>query len=430
MNDSYAETVMQRIGALARISEEAGRLTRMFCSPAMRKANKLVGSWMREAGMEVRQDAIGNLIGHYPAKNQKSSRSERDKNQKSFVKRHPKLLLLGSHLDTVRDAGKFDGPLGVLVAIACVHHLHDGGIRLPFAIEVIGFADEEGVRYQSAYLGSKALAGTFSEEDLKRIDANGVPMAEAIRRFGGNPEAISKARLDPKRLLGYAEVHIEQGPVLEKKHLAVGVVTAIAGQTRMKLTFTGHAGHAGTTPMNMRRDALCAAAEFLLDAELLAKSQDGLVATVGEITARPGASNVIPGQVQLSLDVRHAEDRARQAAVAELEKRAATVAAERKVGLNWQHVHQSPAVTCDQLLSSVLSEAVKRHQQEVVSLQSGAGHDAAAMAAITPATMLFVRCKGGISHHPDESASVEDVRVAIEVMNDFINLLCAERFPT
>jgi allantoate deiminase len=394
---------MRRIDELARISEEPGKLTRNFCSPAMRRANDLVGSWMRGAGMDVREDAIGNLIGHYPSQSPES-----------------KTLLLGSHLDTVRDAGKFDGLLGVLVAIACVQHLHGAKTRLPFGIEVIGFADEEGVRYQSTYLGSKALAGTFNPEDLKRTDANGVTMAEAIRSFGGNPEAIASARLDPKRLLGYAEVHIEQGPVLEKKNLAVGIVTAIAGQSRMKITFTGRAGHAGTTPMNMRRDALCAAAEFLLDAESLAKNQDGLVATVGEITALPGASNVIAGEVRLSLDLRHAEDSVRQAAVAELENRAAAVAAERKVGLQWQHVHQSPAVTCDPRLSAMLSEAVKPHQQGVLSLPSGAGHDAAAMSAVTPVSMLFVRCKGGISHHPDESASVEDVRVAIEVMNEFL----------
>jgi len=318
---------------------------------------------------------------------------------------------------------------GVLVAIACVQHLHDTQTHLPFAIEVIGFADEEGVRYQSTYLGSKALAGTFNEEDLKRTDAKGIPMADAIRGFGGDLEAIANARLDPKRLLGYAEVHIEQGPVLEEKNLAVGVVTAIAGQSRMKVTFTGRAGHAGTTPMNMRRDALCAAAEFLLDAELLAKNQDGLVATVGEITALPGASNVIAGEVRLSLDLRHADDRVRQAAVAELENRAAAVAAERNVSLQWQHVHQSAAVTCDPQLSAMLSDAVKRRQQEVVSLPSGAGHDAAAMAAITPVTMLFVRCKGGISHHPDESAALEDVRVAIEVMNEFINLLVGAGSP-
>jgi allantoate deiminase len=416
MSNSLAQTVMQRIEALAKISDEPGRLTRTFCSPAMRKANKLVGLWMREAGMEVRQDAIGNLIGHYSAKSPQS----KVQSPKSAA---PKILLIGSHLDTVRDAGKFDGPLGVLVAIACVQALHDAKTRLPFAIEVIGFSDEEGVRYQSAYLGSKVLAGTFNRKDLARTDAKGVTMAEAIRSFGGDPDTLAAARLDSKRLLGYAEVHIEQGPVLEQKNLSVGVVTAIAGQTRIKLTFTGRAGHAGTTPMNLRRDALCAASEFVLAAESLAKRRNGLVATVGEITARPGASNVIPGEVRLSLDVRHPKDALRMAAVAELKARASAIAAKRKVGLDWQPVHHTPTVTCDRQLSSVLGQAVKLRQGNLVLLHSGAGHDAAAMAAITPVTMLFVRCKNGISHHPDESASVDDVRIAIAVMNDFISLL-------
>jgi allantoate deiminase len=423
MSSRQAETVMRRIDELARISDEAGHLTRTFCSPAMRKANKLVGSWMREAGMAVRQDAIGNLIGHYPSRSPES----RVQSPNSPESSGEKILLLGSHLDTVRDAGKFDGPLGVLVAIACVQRLFEKKTRLPFAIEVIGFSDEEGVRYQSAYLGSKVMAGTFNPKDLTRSDANGVTMAEAIRSFGGNPDGLAAARLDPERLLGYAEVHIEQGPVLEQKNLSIGVVTAIAGQTRIKITFTGRAGHAGTTPMNLRRDALCAAAEFVLAAETVAKRRPGLVATVGEIAALPGASNVIPGQVRLSLDVRHPKDALRLSAVAELKKRAAAIAAKRTVLFDWQPVHQSPAVTCDRHLSSLLSKAVKHRQRKLVLLPSGAGHDAAAMAAITSVAMLFVRCKNGISHNPNESASAKDVGIAIGVMNDFINLLGAER---
>jgi len=345
MSSNLAQTVMQRIEALAKISDEPGRLTRTFCSPAMRRANKLVGSWMREAGMEVRQDAIGNLIGHYSAKSPQSNLLRQPPSPKALRRsgKHAgglavhgpqslrnsaeKVLLVGSHLDTVRDAGKFDGPLGVLVAIACVQTLNDAKTRLPFAIEVVGFGDEEGVRYQSAYLGSKVLAGTFSRKDLARTDANGVTMAEAIRSFGGDPDVLADARLDPKRLLGYAEVHIEQGPVLDQKNLSVGVVTAIAGQTRIKLTLSGRAGHAGTTPMDLRQDALCAAAEFVLAAESLAKRRNCLVATVGEIIALPGASNVIPGKVRLSLDVRHPKDAMRQAAVTELKKRAGAIAA-------------------------------------------------------------------------------------------------------
>jgi allantoate deiminase len=399
----FARLIMQRLDALAQISEDAGQLTRTFASPAMRRANELVGSWMREAGMSVRTDALGNLIGHYPAATPAG-----------------KILLLGSHLDTVRDAGKFDGPLGVLVALACVQKLHENKTRLPFALEVIGFADEEGVRYHSTYLGSRALAGTFKNEDLTRTDANGISMADAIREFGGNPDGLAAAKADPSRLLGYAEVHIEQGPVLEQKKLAVGVVTAIAGQTRIGVRFLGEAGHAGTVPMNLRRDALCAAAEFVLGVEAVAEARGGLVATVGEITARPGASNVIPGEVRLSLDVRHPDDTARVRAGEELKQRAHAIAAERGVKLDWEFVHQTSAVVCERQLTRRLEAAVKRHQPEALLLTSGAGHDAAALAALCPVAMLFVRCRGGISHNPAESASEADVRVALAVMNDFL----------
>jgi allantoate deiminase len=403
-----AEAVMQRIDALAQISEDMGRLTRTFASPAMRRANELVGQWMREAGMAVRSDAIGNLIGHYPA-----------------AQPDGKILLLGSHLDTVRNAGKFDGPLGVLIALACVQRLNDPKSRLPFVIEVVAFADEEGVRYQTACLGSQTMAGTFNAEHLKRADANGITMAEAIRGFGGNPGGVGAAKLDASRLIGYAEVHIEQGPVLEQKNLALGVVTAIAGQSRIKVVFTGRAGHAGTVPMHLRLDALCAAAEFVLSVESIAQNRGGLVATIGELTALPGAGNVIPGETRLSLDVRHPDDAVRQSACADLKRRAEEIADERGVSVTWEVVHETGAVICDRQLTTLMENAVKRHQKEVPLLHSGAGHDAAALAAITPVTMLFVRCKGGISHNPDESVTTDDVGAAISVMNDFLSALAA-----
>jgi allantoate deiminase len=417
---SAAAIVISRLDALGRISEESGRLTRTFCSPAMRRADDLVASWMRKAGMQVREDAIGNLIGRYEGERLKVE----DRRLKGRNNSPRKTLLLGSHLDTVRDAGKFDGPLGVVVAIACVEQLRRDKVHLPFAIEVMGFADEEGVRYQSTYLGSKVMAGTFSSAMLKQVDAQGVEMADAIRNFGGNPKALAGAKLERKDLLGYVEVHIEQGPVLEEKNLSVGIVTAIAGQTRLEFSFKGRAGHAGTVPMGMRRDALCMAAEFVLAVEARAESTQGLVATVGQITAHPGASNVIPGEAMLSLDIRHADDVVRERACADLIKHSQAIGKKRGVQVMFQLRHEAASVVCDARLSRVLSRCVSKNQGKSVSLPSGAGHDAAAMAAITPVAMLFVRCKEGISHHPDESVKVKDVAVAIAVLNDFLSRLC------
>ncbi|HTV40449.1 MAG TPA: allantoate amidohydrolase [Candidatus Sulfotelmatobacter sp.] len=404
-----AQKIMRRCDALGKISEEPGCLTRTYASASMRRANDLVAKWMREAGMKTRVDAIGNLIGHYDGN-----------------KSNAKILLLGSHLDTVRNAGKFDGPLGVLLAIACVDELRRKKVRPPFAIEVVGFCDEEGARFQVPYLGSKALAGCFDTRDLGRKDAGGVSMAECIEKFGGDTARINQARFDPVRLLGYLEAHIEQGPVLEQKNLAVGIVSAIAGQTRARVTFTGRAGHAGTTPMNLRKDALCAAAEMILAVETFARNRAGLVATVGEIFARPGAGNVIPGDVQLSLDVRQPKDKIRRSASRALEKWALRIAARRKLKSNFVIVHETAAVSCSKKMSALLKEAVGRSQRKSAVLASGAGHDAAIMAGITPAAMLFIRCKNGISHHPAESVKTADVRVAFDVMTDFLQLLAAK----
>ncbi len=381
MASDPAQQVMWRIDALAGISEEPDRLTRTFASAAMRRANDQVDVWMREAGMTVREDAIGNLIGLY----RPTAPGEKPAGRK--------LLLLGSHLDTVRNAGKFDGPLGVVLAIACVEKLERNNTPLPFDVGVIGFADEEGVRYQSAYLGSRVVAGAFNPADLECTDADGVSMAEAIRRFGGQPERLKQSRFDGRELLGYVEAHIEQGPVLEKNNLALGVVTAIAGQTRLKFTFAGKAGHAGTTPMHLRQDALCAASEFILAIESFARKRSGLVATVGQIQLDPNASNVIPGAAILTLDVRHQKDSVRCAAVACFEKLARGIAKRRDLKVTSQLVQQTASVPCSKQFSALLAKAVRQHQSRTLSLPSGAGHDAAVLSAITPVAMLFVRCK-------------------------------------
>jgi len=390
MSRPIAQLVMQRCDALGRISDEPRRLTRTFASPGMRQANKLVGAWMREAGLQVREDVALNLLGRW-----------------NSGKAGAKTLLLGSHLDTVRDAGKFDGTLGVLVAIAAVQLLRRRKVQLPFNLEIAGFSDEEGVRYQTACLGSRALAGTLTSADLARI----------------REKHIVKARRPRGEFLGYAEVHIEQGPVLEEKDLPVGVVVAIAGQSRLRVEFEGRAGHAGTVPMNLRQDALAGAAEFILNVESCAGKKSSLVATVGQIEAAPGASNVIPGCAVLSLDVRDQMDSRRLAAVHALRTKARAIARPRGLKLNWLPVQQTPAVQCDKYLTRIFSRCIARRGLEALKLPSGAGHDAAAISAICPVAMLFVRCKGGISHHPAESVKPGDVAIAIDVLVDFIQSL-------
>jgi allantoate deiminase len=406
---SDARTVLERCDLLARCSEEPARLTRRFATPALAQARDLVEGWMRDAGLETLRDPLGNLFGRRPGA-------------------APRALVLGSHIDTVRDAGRFDGPLGVLVALACAERLRDAD--LPFALEIAAFADEEGVRFGTGYLGSSVPAGRFDEAWLERTDGDGVSLADAVRGWGGEPEAIASAGRRPEELLAYAEVHIEQGPVLDELGLPVGVVSGIAGQTRARVTFTGRAGHAGTTPMRHRSDALAAAAEWIAAVEAEARAREGLVATVGEIAAEPGAPNVIPGRVTASLDVRHAEDTAREAAVAALRELAERAGAARDVAGAWEEIQSTPAVQCAPDLTDQLAAAAADAGRDAPRLLSGAGHDAAMMAAVTPVAMLFVRCAGGVSHHPGESVRAEDVEVAIEVTTRFAERLAGAQNPS
>jgi allantoate deiminase len=376
--------IMKRLATLGGISEEPGRLTRRFGTPAMRQAVDTVRQWMAEAGMTTRQDPIGNLLGHYPGPTPDA-----------------KVLLLGSHLDTVPDAGKFDGALGVVIAIAGVEEL--AGQPLPFALEVIAFADEEGARFNTSYLGSAAVAGDCRQARRPEI-------LDAIRAMGGDPGRLEDCRLDPQKLAGYFEVHIEQGPVLEKRRQPVGVVTAIAGQTRASATFHGEAGHAGTTPMALRHDALVAASKFVLETRRYALKHKGLVATVGRLAVEPGAANVIPGRVDLSVDIRHADDAQRQAAMDYLQSRAGA----------WSVLGQTATVRFSPAEVQRARAAARRHVPRVIDLVSGAGHDAAMLARITPAAMLFVRCQGGLSHHPNESVEPADIGVALNVLCDYV----------
>src|SRR3954447_11448478 len=399
-----AALVLERADRLAACTEEPGRLTRRFATPALAAAGDLVLGWMRAAAMELRRDAIGNVIGRWEPPGGAPAGT----------------LLLGSHLDTVVDAGRYDGMLGVLVALACVECLSDD---VPFAIEVYGFADEEGVRYGTAYLGSSVVAGAFDPAALRRRDADGVAMADAIAAFGGDAAALETAGRAARDLLGYVEVHSEEGPVLEAEDLPVGVVTGIAGQTRAEVVFNGVAGHAGTVPMALRRDALVAAADFVTAADAHARMTDGLVATVGELAVEPGASNVVPGRATPRPDVRPLDAATREAAVADLRERAEAIAAARGVALDWTTVQATGAVACAPGLTAALEHAVAEAGVRVARMPSGAGHDAAVMARLCDVAMLFVRCAGGISHNPAESVTVDDVAVAIDVTSRLLDRL-------
>jgi allantoate deiminase len=395
---------LRRCDEVATFSEEAGKITRTFLSEPIGRLHRRLTEWMESAGMCVDIDPVGNLIGHYAG-----SRPD------------VAVLMIGSHIDTVPDAGKYDGVLGVLLGVAAVQTL--GGRRLPFGIDVIAFGDEEGVRYGVPYLGSLAVCGRFDRTLLERTDASGIAMAEAFRGFGLDPARFGEAEFPPSRLLGYLEAHIEQGPVLETLGAPVGVVDAIVGQTRIGAEFLGQSGHAGTLPMEGRLDALAAAAEFVLEVERLARSVADLRATVGSLAVAPGAVNVVPGNARLSIDVRHQSDHVRMTAVAELRARAVALATRRGVQFRVAREEHHPAVLADPLLSDLLSWAVVQSAHVPHRLASGAGHDAAMMATVSPMAMLFLRSPGGVSHHPDERVLPGDVAVALDVMMRYLDLL-------
>ena len=398
--------IMSRIDDLAAVSESPDGLSRQYLTPEHRRANDLVGRWMGDAGMTVRQDAVGNIVGRYEGASQGLP-----------------AVIIGSHLDTVVMAGKFDGMLGVVTGIACVEELNRQARRLPFAVEVVGFADEEGARFQSTYLGSRAMAGRFEPELLARRGTDGVSLAEAMTAFGLDPARIGDAARRAEDVLAYLELHIEQGPVLESQDLPVGVVTAISGATRLVVELTGEAGHAGTVPMSLRRDTLAAAAECVLAVERVCSETPNLVGTVGWIDANPGATNVIPGAVCFAVDLRAAEDSRRTLALGEIMALFESAATRRGIAIDIDKVHEAASVPCDARLSGIIAGAIERNGWRAHRLPSGAGHDAAAMADLAPVGMIFVRCEGGVSHNPAESITAADAeagaRVLLQVLNDF-----------
>ena len=400
----HAQNIIDRCSEMARISDVPGETTRLFLSPATRDAQALLLRWMREAGLEGRVDDAGNVRGLRLAANPSAAR-----------------VLLFSHIDTVPNAGAFDGPLGVVLALEAAAILAEE--QLPFAIEVIAFSEEEGVRFGFPFFGSMAVTGQVVPATLERKDSQGISVAEALYGFGLRPQNIANSCTLAPETFAALEVHIEQGPVLEAENLSLGVVEAIVGQSRLELTFIGQANHAGTTPMHLRHDALAAAAQWVTDVERYAANYQQLVATVGQLEVSPGAVNVVPGGVRATLDVRHPKDESRHAAVANLLTKAELAAAQRGVRVSAKAMSKQAAVPMNHELTVGLQQAAARAGHETHAMFSGAGHDAMILAPHVPTTMLFLRSPGGLSHHPDETVRVVDVEAALGTVLEFVHSL-------
>jgi allantoate deiminase len=400
-----ARRAVDRCRILAQLSEDEGKTTRTFLTPPMHDVHRLVRGWMESAGLKVTIDPIGNIRGSLPGPHSQSPR-----------------LFMGSHLDTVPGAGAFDGILGVMAAIGLVEALNS---KTPeYGIEVCGFSEEEGVRFGAPFLGSRAVTGGLDRSILERTDARGITMREAIRNFGLDPDRLGEAA-DAANVLGYVEFHIEQGPVLDSLNIPVGVVDAIVGQSRLELTFRGKTNHAGTTPMHLRRDALPASSEWILEVEREAAATPGLVATVGSITALPGASNVIAGVVRATLDVRHADDGVRTTAVRHMLERAQAIAERRKLEWSSEVRLEQSAVACDAELTNTMVRSVEMAGFQTHRMVSGAGHDAMVMATRMPVAMLFIRSPEGVSHHSAETVNIDDVAASLQVGWHFLKQVAA-----
>lgn len=403
----FGPALMAQADALARFTSDAPRITRTYLSREHKDAGAYLIDLMRGAGMEAGFDALGNIVGRYGAADARAP-----------------VVMTGSHQDSVRNAGKYDGLFGILSAIACVKDLHARGKRLPFTLEIVGFGDEEGVRFAATLIGSKAMAGTFDPAWLDRTDTDGITLRQALADFGGNPDGVAALDRRDRNVIAFVESHIEQGPVLLNDGLALGVVTAIAGATRLRVTVTGLAGHAGTVPMGQRRDALAAACEMVLAVEhhcQTHRTEGGLVGTVGILEAKPGAANVIPQDVTFTVDVRSGDDAARRAAVAALQNRFADIARGRNVNVGTEIFYTADAAPCHPALQAQLAAAIAAQGLAVRHLPSGAGHDAMVFPPLCPTAMLFVRCgNNGISHHPDETMTAEDAEVATAALLHFL----------
>lgn len=390
--------ILARIGALAAISDEPDRLTRLPLGPGQQRAAELILGWMREAGMSCYRDGAGNLIGDYPP----DRRPGRP------------VLALGSHYDTVRDAGRFDGTLGILTAIETVQDLHDRGVAPEFDLRVLAFEDEEGVCFGSSLLGSHAYSGQLTHDEMSARGDDGLTLADRLEGAGSSPEAALAS--EGQAPDAYVELHIEQGPVLEDSGRPVGVVTSIAGQTRLSVRLCGEAGHAGTVPMRMRHDAMAGAAECILAVERIA-ARHGVVGTVGQVDCQPGAINVIPGEVRFSIDMRSGHEPSLTAARQDLDRSLSSIASHRGLALYVTRISLVDPTLCNDGLQEQLARAVGN---DAPRLASGAGHDAVSMACLTPVGMLFVACRGGISHDPAEDVAAEDIAAALAALQRFV----------
>jgi allantoate deiminase len=402
-----AEKILQRINELASISEDESCINRTYGTRAFIEGRDKVEQWMKEAGLQTRTDNIGNIRGRLLSKND---------NAKTFV--------IASHIDTIINAGKFDGPLGVLMGLDIIEQTIQSKTALPFHIELIGFCDEEGCRFHTTYLGSKAVAGSFDEAILDAKDEAGISLRDAIEQNGGDVNNLSKDAIAGEDWLGYFEIHIEQGPVLYEKNIPIGVVTAIAGQCRIGIVFKGEAGHAGTVPMDMRKDAFACAAELVLAVEKFATAKkNDLVATIGKLHIINSASNVVPGEVICSLDVRSADEAILSSSYNAIKKIAEDICSKRNIVLEWNLIQQTKPVACDTGMNRLLSQSIKETGYELIELVSGAGHDAVPISEVSPVAMLFVKCFKGISHNPLEDVEIKDIAAAIKVSDNFIQQL-------
>lgn len=401
-----AENILLKINELALCSDDAPGVTRTFGTPAFVEGTRKLYNWFTEAGLQTRIDHIGNVRGRLLCKVPNA-----------------KTLVIASHSDTVVNAGMFDGPLGVLMGLDLIEHLIKTGVPLPFNIELIAFCDEEGVRFHTTFLGSKVVAGDFDNALLEKTDENGITLKEAIRAIGGDSTLLQQDALPAGEWLGYFEIHIEQGPILYEANIPVAVVTAIAAQKRASLMFTGHAGHAGTVPMNMRNDALCCAADCILAIEHYAKTHPGILATVGKLDVISEASNVIPGNVICSLDLRSPDEDDLETAWNAINASVKDISLKRNITGDINLIQQSPPVKCDYHLNFLLKRAITAAGYPVKELVSGAGHDAVPVAMVSPVAMLFVRCFKGISHNPLEEVEIKDIAAAITVADLFIQNL-------